>query len=412
MIQSTRGLQAQLDANNFRTGWETAVQKVMMTPKLSSVGKALATKMDNLERTIVDGTVRAASRPAANTAEHAGKYANGFRKANSTLSESVTAGYKQGAAAADALGLGGAGSVIGGTIAGTTRGAAHLAKQVLPENARRALDGFEQAVLTKYQKVYDKLMPTKEWAKVAAKYGVRTAKATAASSMSEAAEEAVQYLNSKEDFASKYGWGGMSLGDMIVNDIYQGARVFNSYMALLGLSDSELLNDAEYWANANGGFALGGLHTGIMRFAMEGASAYKEDKVHPQILASGVMNREADMKDRASNVEFARQAMRKRTPETLAVLDWMQENDSRREDPYFTQEDYDEKIEAASAINSMVGNKNIRERLEAKGIAYGTEEYANAIADLYSLNKQRQENFEESKEKENNIFQLWNSPEY
>jgi hypothetical protein len=150
MIQSTRGLQAQLDANNFRTGWETAVQKVMMTPKLSSVGKALATKMDNLERTIVDGTVRAASRPAANTAEHAGKYANGFRKANSTLSESVTAGYKQGAAAADALGLGGAGSVIGGTIAGTTRGAAHLAKQVLPENARRALDGFEQAVLTKY----------------------------------------------------------------------------------------------------------------------------------------------------------------------------------------------------------------------------------------------------------------------
>jgi hypothetical protein len=31
---------------------------------------------------------------------------------------------------------------------------------------------------------------------------------------------------------------------------------------------------------------------------------------------------------------------------------------------------------------------------------------------LYSLNKQRQENFEESKEKENNIFQLWNSPEY
>lgn len=243
-------------------------------------------------------------------------------------------------------------------------------------------------------------------------FGAKTARAVAASQLSEAAEEAVQYLNSKEDFASKYGWGGMSLGDMIVNDIYQGARVFNSYMALLGLSDSELLNDAEYWANAKGGFALGGLHTGIMRFAMEGASAYKEYKVHPQILASGVMNREADMKDRASNVEFARQAMRRRTPETLAVLDWMQENDSRREDPYFTQEDYDEKIEAASAINSMVGNKNIRERLEAKGIAYGTEEYANAIADLYSLNKQRQENFEESKEKENNVFQLWNSPEY
>jgi len=36
--------------------------------------------------------------------------------------------------------------------------------------------------------------------------------------------------------------------------------------------------------------------------------------------------------------------MRKRTDETLSVLDWMQKNDSRRENPYFTQEDYDEKI--------------------------------------------------------------------
>ena len=106
-------------------------------------------------------------------------------------------------------------------------------------------------------------------------FGAKTARAVAASQMSEAAEEAVQYLNSKEDFASKYGWGGMSIGDMIVNDVYQGARVFDSYMSLLGLSNSELLNDAEYWANAKGGFALGGLHTGVMRLAIEGPSAYK-----------------------------------------------------------------------------------------------------------------------------------------
>jgi hypothetical protein len=33
----------------------------------------------------------------------------------------------------------------------------------------------------------------------------------------------------------------------------------------------------------------------------------------------------------------------------------------------------------------MVNNKRIREGLEAKGMLYGTEEYANAVADLYSI---------------------------
>jgi hypothetical protein len=124
-----------------------------------------------------------------------------------------------------------------------------------------------------------------------------------------------------------------------------------------------------------------------MRIGAEGFNAYREIPVHKAILESAVMNRELDSKDRAANVEFARQAMRKRSSETLAVLDWMEKNDSRREDPFFSQEDYDEKRFAAKTIASLTDNKRIREGLEAKGIVYGTEEYANAIADIYSVNR-------------------------
>jgi hypothetical protein len=38
----------------------------------------------------------------------------------------------------------------------------------------------------------------------------------------------------------------------------------------------------------------------------------------------------------------------------------------------------------------------MREKLEARGIIYGTEEYANAIADYYSLEQQDQQNNSEA----------------
>ena len=60
-----------------------------------------------------------------------------------------------------------------------------------------------------------------------------------ASAMSEGAEEGVQYLNSKEDFAKKYGWNAPSIGDIIANDFIQGSRVAKAYLSVLGLADSE-----------------------------------------------------------------------------------------------------------------------------------------------------------------------------
>ena len=207
---------------------------------------------------------------------------------------------------------------------------------MLSPKARSVYRALEEAAIHKYQGVYDKLLPNSKFGKAVAIYGARTARNTIASGLTEGAEEAVQYLNSHEDYASKYGWNGMSLSDMVVNDLYQGNRVFNTYMAMFGLSNSELMNDPEYWSNYRGGFALSMLHTGTIRLGIEGFNAYKEIPTHSAIITSNIMQREMEAHDRAANVEFARQAMRNRSDETLSVLDWMERNDSRREDPFYT----------------------------------------------------------------------------
>ena len=426
-LYSTQGLQALYDADNARTVVGNLFQTLVSITPTGSMRRAATVYLDKMGSRILSKEAAStvvkdeAGRVTASVAEHeaareAAKtatsttYSNGFAK--NTLSQTVKEGFTRGAIAGEMAGFGFPGEIIGGSVGALGNTAVKLGIEKLPVGTRNLFRSFEEGVMHKYQDVYDKLLSNNNFVKAAQIYGARAAKTTAASMMSEAAEEGVQYLNSKEDFASKYGWDGMPIGDRIINDIYQGARVFNSYGALLGITESDLLNDAEYWSNVQGGFALGGIHTGVIRIASEGYNAYREIPVHGAILESAVMNRELDKKDRASNVEFARQAMRRRTNETLEVLDWMQRNDSRREDPVFSSEDYAEKKKAAERIGQMTQNKVIRNKLEAKGFVYGTEEYANAIADLYSLEQQATQNREEQKDKSNSIIGFYNTKEY
>jgi hypothetical protein len=136
------------------------------------------------------------------------------------------------------------------------------------------IDTFGERAMYKYQGVLDKMF-TNNGSKLAAKYGVRIARNAATDALSEGAEEGVQYLNSLKNYAEEYGWGGMSLGDMIATDFMQGTRVANAYLSLLGLTNSELKNDAEFWNNVKGGFALGGLHTGVISAITETKGAIR-----------------------------------------------------------------------------------------------------------------------------------------
>ena len=404
-LYSTQGLQALYDADNARTVAGNLFQTLVSITPTGSARKAFFTQLDRLGSRILSKEV------AAETVKDAAGRVTA-KTASKPFSKTMAEGYARGAKIAEMAGFGLPGEIIGGSIGALGNAAARIGIDKLPIATRNLLRSFEQGVMHKYQDVYDKLLPNSKFGKALTIYGGRAAKTTAASMMSEAAEEAVQYLNSKENFADKYGWGGMSIGDAIINDIYQGARVFNSYGALLGMSNSDLLNDAEYWSNVQGGFALGGIHTGMIRIGAEGFNAYKEIPTHAAIIETATMNRELDKKDRASNVEFARQAMRKRTEETLSVLDWMEKNDSRREDPFFTAEDYAEKRKAAQRISQMVNDKTIRTKLAAKGIVYGTEEYANAIADKYAIEDQAAKNKEERNQINTDQQKLQNSKEY
>jgi len=65
--------------------------------------------------------------------------------------------------------------------------------------------------------IYDKLLP-KDWMRLAYKYGINAANRGIRSTLSEGAEEGVQYLNSKEDFASKYGFRTPNISELLAND--------------------------------------------------------------------------------------------------------------------------------------------------------------------------------------------------
>lgn len=341
------------------------------------------------------------------------RYTNGFRRNERTFGEAFKSGWEKGAEAGDMLGFGYAGHVIGGLAGGTAEGLAHAGRAALNPRLRSLFDGIEEKAMIKYQEILDKLTPEKAWQKALLKYGLNATGRNVGIGFSEAAEEAVQYLNSKEDFAGKYGWSGMSLGDMIMNDIHQGGRVFDAYMSLVGLSNSPLKDDEEYWSNLKGGFILGALPlanpSGIIQVAGNTVRGYKEYKTHDAIITSGVMKREHDKIDRASNAEFARQAFHGNEAHVLEVLNQMEASDRRRENPFLTQEDYDEKRKAAIHVMNMTKDKDIRGMLEAKGIQYGTERYANAIADIYNTTNSLQENDEQAKDTELKRKQIYNS---
>lgn len=279
----------------------------------------------------------------------------------------------------------------------------------------RAVRDLTDDLMFKYQAIYDKLLP-KDWMRIAFAYGMNTTRRGVLQGMSEGAEEGVQYLNSKEDFAGRYGFGSASLGDLIVNDFTQGGRIKDAYLSLFGIGNSPLDTDQEFWQNVKGGFALGGMggfHPGqVMNVYGNVRNAVRQYTTNEMIARSAVLNRALDQKDRASNTLFAKLAMANREVEVSNRMKQLYEQDRRRENPELTQEDYDEKMRAAASVMSMTKNKQIRGMLEAKGIKYGTTEYATAIADIYNLQAQQIQNEHESKGVSAKLEQLYSSKEF
>ena len=409
-------------ADNVRTLWETGTQLTLQfMPLDKALSKGFGLLRKGAKKAValrsakgVEGRINAAVESAAESSAGRGasRYSNGYNRNN--VLDSFKKGYEAGSSVGESMGLGGPGSIVAGTVTGSARATGHMLKKIDPELGKWA-NSIEESLMFKYQKVIDKLTPESTIGKLAAKYGVRVAKNDIASRMSEASEEAVQYLNSKKDFAKLYGYDGMDFGDAIINDFEQGKRVANAYLSLLGLTNSELKNDKEFWNNAKGGFALGSFNPGVSQFVNVYRSAsdvVKEYKASQAILSNGVVSREVDRLNRAANVEFAKETMNGRGDAAIQVLEGLKDSDSRRENPNFSQEDYDEKIQDARGIVTLTNNEDVREMLEGMGIKYGSHGYAVAVSDLYALNQQRKANMQEFVQNQTALNQLYNGEEF
>lgn len=420
LLTSTKGLRAQRQADNVRTMWETGQQTMLQVMPIDKALSATFKLARNKAKSIISlrgsnaasGEINASIQSGVRNATHdASRYANGFRRGN-TL-DSFREGYNAASEAAEAAGMGGAGSIYYGVLGGTTRASAHLLKKANPEFGVWA-NNVEEMLMHKYQYVIDKLTPESGWSKLAVRYGLRAIPRMLKQSLSEGSEEGVQYLNSKQDFASAYGYDGADFGELISNDMELGSRVASAYLSLLGMGKSELYDDQEFWNNVKGGFALGAHNPGIAQIGTMYSSihgAMQEMGATEAITRFAIVNREQERLNRVSNIALAREAMSGRGRAVVEELERMQQADSRRETPRFQQEWYDEKIEDANRIHNLANDKGLRAKLERNGIQYGTDRYAVAIADLYDLHRQAEANNEEYKQTETELDKAYQSKE-
>lgn len=419
-FESQKGLKAQYWADNLRTAGEFPVQFMMQLVPTGSARKYMSIGIDRKMQTIASKVKSGAiteevaqrwmRRYGAKEAEsNASKFAHGFNSVKSQMSS----GFETGATIMDSLGFGYGGHVIGGTIGAITKPVFKLGASMLPETFRADIADLGRTFMHKYRWVYDKLLP-KQWMRLAARYGLNAINRGVISGLSEGAEEGVQYLNSQEDFASQFGFSVPNIADLLANDWAQGRRVASAYMALLGLSKSELSDDEEFWQNVRGGFALGFAHPAIMNIAGSVPNAIRQYNADQVLTESLVMGRELDKLDRAANVTFAKWAMKGKGGALLSELSRLYEEDKQRDgdERKHSDEDYDEKLNAIRTINRLVENKRVRGMLEAKGFKYGTSEYAHAVADIYNTQSSLLENSKETVSQNNALQQLYNTPEF
>ena len=94
------------------------------------------------------------------------------------------------------------------------------------------------------------------------------------------------------------------------------------------------------------------------------------------------------------------------------MIIYNEKEDSRSEDPFFSQEDYDAKRDAVLAISGLVNDKATTELLKKSGIEKGTDDYVTAIADMYNIVKQIQETRAQRSKGVGELSQVYRTKEF
>lgn len=406
-LRALAGSNALFQKDNITTGSDLMVQKGLQVGifgrELYKAGKGTINWIANktikraansatgaIEHT-VEGAATNAAAEAAKDAVNGSRYAT-LRK---EFTDSFRGGFGLGEQTATVLGHGMTGQYVYGTMTGIGKAVLDQAKKALPTRGQAFIRLATHRAGQYYQDILDKIPLT---ARRLSAYGLKMGKVWAVSSASEAAEEARQYVNAEQAKRQQMGLGELpSLGSLFANEYSAGSRTQAAILAELGVGDSDLLDNEEFWQNYKGGFALGGGHTVAMRAASEIPGLVRQIFADQAILNAGITNRVMMQNERAQGQLFAKEAMKGRSnmEQILNTMQQLKQEDARRKEHTYSSDEWDASIKAAQDIMRMTLSPTTKAIMEKHGIQYGTDKYAAAVASVYQTGQNSDENREQ-----------------
>lgn len=403
-LRALAGSNALFQKDNITTGSDLMVQKGLQVGifgrELYKAGKGTINWIANktikraansatgaIEHT-VEGAATNAAAEAAKDAVNGSRYAT-LRK---EFTDSFRGGFGLGEQTATVLGHGMTGQYVYGTMTGIGKAVLDQAKKALPTRGQAFIRLATHRAGQYYQDILDKIPLT---ARRLSAYGLKMGKVWAVSSASEAAEEARQYVNAEQAKRQQMGLGELpSLGSLFANEYSAGSRTQVAILAELGIGDSDLLDNEEFWQNYKGGFALGGGHTVAMRAVSEIPGLVRQISADQAILNAGITNRIMMQNERAQGQLFAKEAMKGRSnmEQILNTMQQLKQEDARRKEHTYSSDEWDSSIKAAQDIMRMTLSPTTKAIMEKHGIQYGTDKYAAAVASVYQTGQNSDEN--------------------
>lgn len=403
-LRALAGSNALFKKDNITTGSDLMVQKGLQVGifgrELYKAGKGTINWIANktikraansatgaIEHT-VEGAATNAAAEAAKDAVNGSRYAT-LRK---EFTDSFRGGFGLGEQTATVLGHGMAGQYVYGTMTGIGKAVLDQAKKALPTRGQAFIRLATHRAGQYYQDILDKIPLT---ARRLSAYGLKMVKVWAVSSASEAAEEARQYINAEQAKRQQMGLGELpSLGSLFANEYSAGSRTQAAILAELGIGDSDLLDNEEFWQNYKGGFSLGGGRTVAMRAVSEIPGLVRQISADQAILNAGITNRVMMQNERAQGQLFAKEAMKGRSnmEQILNTMQQLKQEDARRKEHTYSSDEWDSSIKAAQDIMRMTLSPTTKAIMEKHGIQYGTDKYAAAVASVYQTGQNSDEN--------------------
>lgn len=403
-LRALAGSNALFQKDNITTGSDLMVQKGLQVGifgrELYKAGKGTINWIANktikraansatgaIEHTVEEAATNAAAE-AAKDAVNGSRYAT-LRK---EFTDSFRGGFGLGEQTATVLGHGMTGQYVYGTMTGIGKAVLDQAKKALPTRGQAFIRLATHRAGQYYQDILDKIPLT---ARRLSAYGLKMGKVWAVSSASEAAEEARQYVNAEQAKRQQMGLGELpSLGSLFENEYSAGSRTQAAILAELGIGDSDLLDNEEFWQNYKGGFALGGGHTVAMRAVSEIPGLVRQISADQAILNAGITNRVMMQNERAQGQLFAKEAMKGRSnmEQILNTMQQLKQEDARRKEHTYSSDEWDSSIKAAQDIMRMTLSPTTKAIMEKHGIQYGTDKYAAAVASVYQTGQNSDEN--------------------